>query len=107
MDETKLPKWAQSELARLRADNRVLQEKLTAMGVKDGAIIVDAYSDEKFCVRESTVFQFKVGDRPQELFTVSIQEHMRRKILNVNCWFGVVHILPRAANSVYLLAEQN
>lgn len=107
-DITKLPKWAQDEIARLRSDLAYTEKRLTAVtGERPTNIEVDSFGamtgkQRKFLDNHSRLkFILKNGSEVH----VSLSGDGKHIEIYGHGGAGALAVYPRAANSVHLKNE--
>jgi hypothetical protein len=91
-DETKLPRWAQNELRRLRGDLDHAKKRLSEG--EESLVVAHPYSDAPTYLGDDAIVAFRL---PTGVVRVNID---RGKLyLNGGDSF---HVIPRAGNAIYI-----
>lgn len=108
-DETKLPKWAQQELYRLRCTVSALEQAITIasqQAPKEGAtgkVIADYLAERPFPLKDRSMVRFQVGPGRYDTITCVLRERGKNQVvLDVNAQNGTLVIHPTAANCANL-----
>ena len=91
-----LPKWAQQEITRLRADNEAMAARLAA-GPSDSDVFADPYSDVRRPLGRGTMIQF--GDIENGAWNVEL----KRGILEIHFQslrYSGLAILPSSSSLI-------
>jgi hypothetical protein len=95
-DESKLPKYAQQELRRLRRDLEYFKNKLRE-GPEDSNTFADPFSDAPKPLGEDTIIQFQLNGS-------KVRVRIDGDVLDVNGG-GRLAVYPRGGNAILIRPE--
>lgn len=110
-DENNLPKWAQYELQKLRAQVIGLEGALTiarAEAPKKGATGKVQVSDlvgPSVWLQDRAQIEFYLGAKQRNRIRVGLRERNSQTVVDVN-GDNSLRILPNASNSIYLTLDE-
>jgi hypothetical protein len=100
-DLSKLPKWAQQEISRLRANEKHLRRRIEA-GPEDSNVFAEPYSDSPTPLGKDTTIEFRFGDGWHQKFKVDlVGEYL--EIYGGN----TLQVEPQASNVVRIRPKQS
>lgn len=98
-DLTRIPKWARTEIERLRADNAYLSEKLAA-GPADSDVFADPYNETPRPLGRGTIIEFGDKDSAGGAWNVELRDGELRVSLRSLRLQGAVAVIPWSSSSV-------
>lgn len=102
----KLPKWAQNEILRLRADIKSADAKLRkALGEEPSRVLVNPYGDVPLYLRDhETVRFYLTGEMRDGYIDVTLEPY--RGTVRVSSGTALIKVIPGAGNVIRVASEE-
>ena len=97
-DVTRLPKWAQAEITRLKSDVAYLRSRLME-GPENSTVVAEPYSDSPRFLGEDPVIEFKgIGMQPSSIRIKRLQ--LGSNVLVISTDDNAIEVSPQSGNVI-------